>query len=208
MTSTGRERLAGRAVDLAPRLLGWLLTSSSPDGAVTVALTELEAYEGVDDPASHGFRGPTRRNAVMFGPAGHLYCYFSYGLHWCANVVCGPPGVCSALLLRAGAVVEGADLAASRRPSARQPRDLARGPARLTSALGIGGEADGRDLLDPAGCLRLRPGPPRGAVRQGPRVGISTAEDRPWRFWVDGDDTVSTYRRGARRRPAAETRPT
>ena len=132
-----RARLSARSLRLAPRLLGALLVSDVGGARVAVRLTEVEAYEGADDPASHAFRGPTPRNAVMFGPAGHLYCYFTYGMHWCANVVCGPDGVASAVLLRAGTVVEGVDVAFARRAAAKRPADLARGPARLASCLAL-----------------------------------------------------------------------
>ena len=116
---------------------------------VSARLTEVEAYEGPDDPASHAFRGPTGRNEIMFGPPGFLYVYFVYGMHWCANIVCGPPGRPSAVLIRAGEVVAGIDAARQRRPAAKQDRELARGPARLAQALGLSGTDNGVDLLDP-----------------------------------------------------------
>ncbi len=194
---------------VAPRLLGALLTHSSPEGSVTVRLTEVEAYDGGDDPGSHAFRGRTPRNAVMFGPHGVLYVYFSYGMHWCANVVCGPEGRASAVLLRAGEVVAGLDLARARRPSARSDRDLARGPARLTSALGIDGSHDGASLAGPS--LQLRPrgrSHPRTSISAGPRVGVSGAGGDgtafPWRFWLTGDPSVSAYRPGATRPSGTE----
>jgi DNA-3-methyladenine glycosylase len=197
--------LDGPAEVAAPRLLGALLSANG----VTVRLTEVEAYAGVGaDPASHAHRGRTPRNAVMFGPPGHLYVYFTYGMHWCLNVVCAPAGQAAAVLLRAGRVVEGLDLARARRPAARADRDLARGPARLAVTLDLDGRADGAYLLDPAGEVVLRP-PPRpadpSAVRTGPRVGVAGARERPWRFWLDDEPTVSPYRRHSpRRRP---TRP-
>ena len=170
-------------------------------------LSEVEAYAGPADPASHAFRGRTARNAVMFGPPGFLYVYFVYGMHWCCNVVCGPVGHASAVLLRAGRVVSGVDAARARRPAARTEVELARGPARLATALGIDRAANGADLLDPASPVRLRGGvavPPE-TVRTGPRVGVAAAGDLPWRFWIAGDPTVSAYRPGVRlaRRPPA-----
>jgi len=136
----------------------------------------------------------------MFGPPGRAYVYFTYGMHWCLNVVCGALGTASAVLLRAGVVTAGGHLVAAQRPGIR-PTDWARGPARLTRALGVDGSFDGCDLTDPASGLRLLPGPriPRGSVTAGPRVGVSAAADRPWRFWVDGEPAVSTYRAGRRR---------
>ena len=174
-------------LEQAPRLLGALLRH----GEVAVRLTEVEAYDGADDPGSHAYRGATRRNAVMFGPAGHLYCYFTYGMHVCCNVVCGPEGIASAVLLRAGEVVEGLDVARERRPRAAD-RDLARGPARLCRALGIELDHDGTDLSH--GPVTLTLGSPPENVSTGPRVGLRAAADRPWRFWITGDPTVSAYR--------------
>jgi DNA-3-methyladenine glycosylase len=152
------------------------------------------------DPASHAHRGPTPRAEIMFGPPGRLYVYFSYGVHWCANVVVAPDGVGSAVLLRAGEVVVGEDLARARRPAARASRDLARGPARLTQALGIGPEDKGADLLDPSSPVRLHRGPAPAAVSAGPRVGISVATELPWRFWETGASSVSVFRPGGRSR--------
>jgi DNA-3-methyladenine glycosylase len=189
------------ALVVAPRLLGAALTHESADGTVTVRITEVEAYDGANDPGSHAYRGRTPRNDVMFGPPGVLYVYFSYGMHWCANVVCGPAGRASAVLLRAGEVVDGVELARLRRPAARVDRDLARGPARLTEALGLDGSHDGAPLNGHA--LHLRPRQrslPRRTISSGPRVGVSgaggDAESFPWRFWLTGDPTVSAYRPG------------
>ena len=164
-------------------------------------LSEVEAYAGPTDPASHAFRGRTRRNAEMFGPPGFLYVYFVYGMHWCGNVVCGPAGEASAVLLRAGRVVSGVDTARGRRPAARTEAELARGPARLATALGIDRAANGADLLDPTSAVRLRAGEPvpAAAVRAGPRVGVAAAGEVPWRLWIAGDPTVSAYRPGVRR---------
>ncbi len=187
-----RDLLGGDAVEVAPLLLGAVLRHDHPDGPVAVRLTEVEAYAGAADPGSHGFRGPTPRNATMFGEPGHLYVYFVYGMHHCANVVTGPPGECGAVLVRAGEVVEGHDLARTRRPAARRDVELARGPASLCRALGIGPQHDGADLV--RGPVTLVPSDrPSPAVSTGPRVGLRHAADRPWRFWVSGDPTVSRY---------------
>ncbi|HET7327844.1 MAG TPA: DNA-3-methyladenine glycosylase [Nocardioidaceae bacterium] len=185
-----RAALARPAPEAAPALLGCLLTS----GGVTVRLSEVEAYDGANDAGSHAYRGRTPRNEVMFGPAGHLYVYFSYGMHWCANVVCGTDGTASAVLLRAGEVVAGEDLARSRRGAAMPFRDLARGPARLCQALGVDKQCNGVDVLATEAPVRLRAGVPPDSVSRGPRVGLRGAPDQPWRFWVTDDRTVSTYR--------------
>lgn len=189
--------LAGDVLDVAPRLLGAHLVH----GGVTVRLTEVEAYAGEADPGSHAFRGPTARNRVMFGPAGFLYTYLIYGMHVCANVVTGPDGTASAVLLRAGEVVEGLDVAKQRRPGVPD-HDLARGPAKLCRVLGIGLEQGGADLVH--GPVRLVPAPsPAVPVSTGPRVGLRQAAEHPWRYWLTGDSTVSAYRPAAplRRRP-------
>ncbi len=194
-----RRLLAGPADAAARGLLGCELSA----GGVTVRLTETEAYAGTADAASHAFRGRTPRTAVMFGPPGHAYVYFTYGMHWCLNVVCGPPGEAAAVLLRAGAVVRGLATARQRRPAARRDADLARGPARLCAALGITGAANGVDLLTAGSPVRLRGSThQRVDVRSGPRVGVTGAQDVPWRFWLDGEETVSTYRRHTPRRPS------
>jgi DNA-3-methyladenine glycosylase len=189
-------------VDVVARaLLGSWLVSDRPAGRVAVRLTEVEAYSGEGlDPASHAHRGPTPRAEIMFGPPGRLYVYFSYGVHWCANVVVGPEGRGSAVLLRAGEVVVGEELAHSRRPAARSARDLARGPARLTQALAIGPDDRGACLLAPDSDVRLYRGPAPDAVSTGPRVGISQATDLPWRFWETGAPSVSVFRPGGRPR--------
>jgi DNA-3-methyladenine glycosylase len=189
------QLLAGLVDAAAEGLLGCVVRA----GDVAVRLTEVEAYDGVgSDPASHAHGGRTPRNAVMFGPPGYLYVYFAYGMHWCLNIVCGPAGAASAVLLRAGEVVDGLAVARTRRASARLDRDLARGPARLASALGIDGSANGTSVLDGSGPLTVsaavRPIDPV-LVRRGPRVGVAGAHDIPWRFWLDGDPTVSAYRR-------------
>lgn len=174
-------------------------------GSVAVRLTEVEAYEGAVDPASHAFRGPTARNAVMFGPPGHAYVYFTYGMHWCLNVVCGPVGVAAAVLLRAGEVVAGVATARARRPAAKADRDLARGPARLAAALGVDRMCNDANLTSTTSGLWVagRAGGvavPPAAVRTGPRVGVAAGAELPWRFWLDGEATVSVYRAGGPRR--------
>jgi DNA-3-methyladenine glycosylase len=198
---------------VAPDLLGLVLEHETADGVVAVMLSEVEAYAGAIDPASHSFRGRTGRNAVMFGPPGHAYVYFTYGMHFCANVVCSPPGVATGILLRAGRVVVGEELARSRRgfDPVRSPRNLARGPARLCQAMAVNRSQDGEDLLDPSSKLRLRAavGDERAAeaaaIEAGPRVGVSQAADIPWRFWLAGDPTVSPYRRAVPRRRTSKT---
>lgn len=192
-------------LQVAPDLLGRVVVHDSPEGTVAVRLTEVEAYAGLRDPGSHAYRGRTPRNEVMFGPGGYVYVYFSYGMHWCMNLVCGPAGDASAVLLRAGEVVTGGDLAQARRRTARVPRDLARGPARLTSALGVDKAYDGADATARGSALRLLPGvgprPARRRVQRGPRVGVAgEGAVRPWRFWIDGETTVSAYRPAVSRR--------
>jgi DNA-3-methyladenine glycosylase len=199
MTWSWLEAPAGDVALSARALLGWVIAA----GGVRIRLTEVEAYSGLGaDPASHAHRGRTPRNAVMFGPPGHLYVYRVYGLHDCVNVVCGQPGEAAAVLLRAGEVVAGAQLARQRRPTARADRELARGPANLVQALGIDAAANGVSLLDPASPVTLTPpaGPDGHPVAAGPRVGVAAAHDVPWRFWIAGDPTVSAYRRHTPRR--------
>jgi DNA-3-methyladenine glycosylase len=218
-----RPVLTRPVLDVAPDLLGARLTTHRPEGTVSVRLTEVEAYDGEDDPGSHAYRGRTPRNAVMFGPAGHLYVYRHLGLHHCANIVTGVEGRASAVLVRAGEVVIGHELARTRREAqgvVRSDVDLARGPARLAVALGLDLTAYGADLLAPDGAIRLEPregsnvgsgatepgGSRPRTVLTGPRVGVSgpggDAARYPWRFWLAGEPTVSAYRPGpARRRP-------
>ena len=189
---------------VAPELLGSMVVSGAsndPAGCVVLRIVEVEAYGGGDDPASHAYRGPGRRNATMFGPPGRAYVYFTYGMHWCLNVVCAPAGTPSAVLLRAGVVQAGGQVVATRRSGVR-PLDWARGPARLTRALGVDGSLDGCNLTDPAAPLRLLRGPllPPGQVRSGPRVGVSGGPEVPWRFWVAGEPGVSAYRAGRPRK--------
>ncbi|MEU4396810.1 DNA-3-methyladenine glycosylase [Kribbella sp. NPDC023855] len=225
--SVRRTLLAGPVLEVAPKLLGMVLRRSTPEGVVAVRLTEVEAYDGPNDPGSHAYRGQTPRNAVMFGPPGHLYVYFTYGMHFCMNISAGPPGQPSAILLRAGEIIEGTDLARERRgaggvaeprgaggvaeprgagvlpggPPSRArakvlpDRDLARGPARMCVALGIGREDDGVDLLAPGSAIQLLPGTRYdGEVATGPRVGLREAAEWDWRFWIPNDPTVSPYR--------------
>jgi DNA-3-methyladenine glycosylase len=191
------DALAAPVPDVARTRLGACVVHDSVDGRVAVRLTEVEAYGGLTDPASHAWRGRTPRTEVMFGPPGRLYVYFSYGMHWCGNVVTGPDGEASAVLLRAGRVVEGLDLARTRRGPRVTDRSLARGPACLMQALGLDRGADGVDLLD-GGAVRLEAGDPVDDVANGPRVGVSREPDRPWRFWLSGDETVSSYKRSPR----------
>ncbi|WP_031468927.1 DNA-3-methyladenine glycosylase [Sciscionella sediminilitoris] len=192
-----REELAIDPVDAARMLLGSVLRTDQ----VAVRIVETEAYRGADDPASHSYRGKTKRNAVMWGPAGHLYVYFTYGMHFCANVVTMTEGEAGAVLLRAGEVIEGEELARKRRPAAKRDRDLASGPAKLTSALGLDTEANGVDLLRSSSPVRLERGDDGDAftIDSGPRVGISVAQTLPWRFWIEGKPQVSTFRAGGKR---------
>jgi DNA-3-methyladenine glycosylase len=172
-------------------LLGGLLTVD----AVTLRITEVEAYLGELDPGSHAFRGETRRNAVMYGPPGHLYTYFTYGMHVCANVVCSPEGTASAVLLRAGEIVDGVEAARMRRLTSKTDTDLARGPARLCVALGITLDDGGASLS--GGRFRLTLPEVPALYETGPRTGVSGAggtAEYPWRFWIPGDPTVSPYK--------------
>jgi DNA-3-methyladenine glycosylase len=186
-----REFLTRPSVEVAPLLLGAILHGRG----VSVRLTEVEAYLGEVDPGSHAFRGETARNRVMYGEPGHLYTYFTYGMHVCANVVCSPTGTATAVLLRAGEVVDGVELARERRTTSRTDTDLARGPARLVVALGIALDDNGIDLQ--TGDVTLELTGERPAYSQGPRTGVSGAggtADYPWRFWIPGDPTVSPYK--------------
>ena len=199
--------MAVPATEAARHLLGALLTHDVEGERVSVRITEVEAYMGDVDPGSHAFRGRTARNATMFGPAGHLYVYFTYGMHYCANVVCGTEGFATGLLLRAGEIVEGAETASLRRGGPRTPLDLARGPARLAQALGIARHLDGADVFAHPLQLSL-PAEPVAAdlVSTGPRVGVSGpggTQEYPWRYWLTGDPTVSKYRPAQPRKRAA-----
>ncbi|MFI5836907.1 DNA-3-methyladenine glycosylase [Micromonospora sp. NPDC051300] len=201
MTYPWLDAPAADVAATARTLLGWIVSANG----VRIRLTEVEAYAGAgEDPASHAHRGPTPRNRVMFGPAGHVYVYFVFGMHWCANIVCGRDGEAAAVLLRAGEVVDGIGTARERRPHASD-RDLARGPARLVTALGLDRDANGTSAVDGTGPLRLAPpADPVDPARivAGPRVGVAAAHDLPWRFWLAGEPSVSVYRRHSpRRRP-------
>lgn len=192
------EQLAVDPVAAALRLLGARLVGRD----VSAVIVEVEAYGGPPDgpwpdAAAHSFRGPTARSAIMFGPAGRLYTYRSHGIHVCANVVTGPDDVASAVLLRAAAVDEGVDVAGSRRGASVAPVALARGPGNLCSALGITMGDNGTELFDPDGEIRLELADAQPAA-DGPRVGVSVAADRPWRFWLAGRPEVSAYRRSPR----------
>ncbi|MER5932180.1 DNA-3-methyladenine glycosylase [Streptomyces sp. NPDC002054] len=191
-------------LDVAPDLLGRTLVRRTAEGPIELRITEVEAYEGQADPGSHAYRGRTARNASMFGPPGHAYVYFIYGMWFSLNLVCGPEGRASGVLLRAGEITLGADLAAKRRLSARNPRELAKGPARLAAALEVDRALDGTDLCagpdSPLSVLAGTPTPP-DLVSNGPRTGVSgDGAHHPYRFWIAGDPTVSPYRPHAPRR--------
>jgi DNA-3-methyladenine glycosylase len=209
-----REFFRRPATTVAPELLGCVLRHDTLAGQVAVAIVEVEAYTGGSDPASHAFRGRTARNAVMFGEPGHAYVYFTYGMHFCVNLVCQPAGEAAAVLLRAGRVADGADLAEARRAArASAPgadlaarvagkgsgANLASGPARLCQALGIDRAQNGADVCDPGGPLTVLAGPgfaglPSSQIASGPRVGVRAGSEVNWRFWVAGDAAVSAYR--------------
>ncbi|THV42913.1 DNA-3-methyladenine glycosylase [Glycomyces buryatensis] len=192
-TALDRSFFARDSLAVAPELLGCTVSANG----VTIRVTEVEAYRQ-DDPASHSFRGPTARTAVMFGPPGFLYIYFTYGMHFCANVSCGPDGAGAAVLLRAGEVVAGTEAARERRGERVSFRDLARGPARLAQALGWDRSDDGADLVG-----SVVAGSPALPVLAGPRTGISKAADLTWRFWIADDRYVSPYKRHPKAPPAA-----
>ena len=187
----GLDFYARSALEVAPDLLNKVLVA--PDGR-TGRIVEVEAYRGADDPGSHGFRGRTKRNATMFGPPACLYVYFTYGMHWCANVVTEDDGVAAAVLLRALTPLARLDaMHAARGPAARTERDLCSGPAKLTQALGIDGALDGADLVTANRDVTIvddgRPPPQTPAVTT--RVGLTSGTDLPWRFHVPGVPDVS-----------------
>ncbi|MDJ0393213.1 DNA-3-methyladenine glycosylase [Rhodococcus sp. G-MC3] len=199
------ELLSQHPVDAARALLGVEVRTAD----VSVRIVEVEAYGGPDggpwpDSAAHSYRGPTPRNSVMFGPAGRLYVYLSYGMHLCLNVTCGPDGEAAAVLLRAAEVVDGLDVVRTRRsPSAIGDR-IASGPGNLGQALGVSLGDNGTDLFDATASIRLLEATTApSAVSEGPRVGVTTAAEKPWRFWLPGSPAVSAYRRSPRapRRP-------
>lgn len=192
------EEVSVDPLTAAKRLLGAALTGRG----VSAMIVEVEAYGGPadgpwPDAASHSFRGRRGRNTVMFGPAGRLYTYRSHGIHVCANVVCAYDGVAGAVLLRAAAVEAGLDVAADRRGGAVRQAALARGPGNLCSALGITMDDNGIDLFDARSPVQLRL-TEEHPMAAGPRVGVSQAADRPWRFWLAGRPEVSLYRRSPR----------
>jgi DNA-3-methyladenine glycosylase len=222
-----REFFDRPATEVAPDLLSCVLWHDSPVGLVAARLVEVEAYEGLADPASHAYRGQTARNSVMFGPPGHAYVYFTYGMHFCVNLVCQPAGRAEAVLLRAGEITQGTALAMLRRSGragdngsdeaagvtngGRQVRavDLARGPGRLCQALAIDRSLDGADVCGPDSPLGVRPAESvvdRSDICTGPRVGITQAAERPLRYWLAGDRHVSVFR-PAKPRAAAESKP-
>ena len=182
---------------VAPELLGKVLVH----GSRSARIVEVEAYCGADDPGSHAFRGPTPRNEVMFGPAGHLYVYFTYGMHWCANAVCADSGIAGAVLLRAGAPLTGLDDMWAARPAARRVRDLCSGPAKLCQALGLDGAFDGADLVAREGGVTVVDDGVEPPAEPGvsTRVGLSAGSDHPWRWYFPGDENVSARRTGTRR---------
>lgn len=204
-------------VELAPLLLGGVLRRADARGAVALRLTEVEAYRGSDDPGAHTFRGKTARNATMFGPGGHVYCYFTYGMHHAVNIVAGPEGSGWGVLVRAGEVVEGYELARFRRHERRDTPivgELARGPGNVAQALGAtladdgapftqlvgrGGRADGAPVTRPEPIWSFTPAAKPPPHRTGPRVGVSgpggDAAAFPWRFWIPREPSVSAYRR-------------
>ncbi len=196
-----RDFLARPAVDVAPDLLGCVLMHRTSGGIVAVRISEVEAYMGGEDPGSHAYRGKTARNWAMFEAAGHLYVYRHMGLHFCVNVVCGEPDRATGVLIRAGEVVQGDQLARDRRARVgvvKHDRDLARGPARLTVALGIDWGYNGHDLVASSDVTLVHGEPHDAPIRSGPRVGISGAGGDggryPWRFWLADDPSVSAYR--------------
>lgn len=216
-----REFFSRPATAVAPDLLGRVLAHDTPQGRVAIEIVEVEAYTGASDPASHAFRGKTARNAVMFGEPGHSYVYFTYGMHFCVNLVCQPAGEAAAVLIRAGRVIVGEELALARRAarigadgagrgdgaggvdsggrSVVRTSHLASGPARLCQALGIDRARNGADACDPASPLRALGQPgftglSPASIAVGPRVGVRTGAEVSWRYWIADDPAVSAYR--------------
>lgn len=197
--------LDDHVVAAAPMLLGCHVSANG----VTIRLTEVEAYAGQgEDPGSHSHRGPTNRTAPMFGPSGHIYVYFTYGMHWCLNITARPTGRASGILLRAGEVIDGIDTARERRPRSTD-RELARGPARLARVLDVTGADSGTPALDGTGPVTLHePTTPPTQLANGPRTGIAgVAAATPWRFWIPGEPTVSPYRAHTPRNRSRATPP-
>ncbi|TQE22505.1 DNA-3-methyladenine glycosylase [Streptomyces ipomoeae] len=203
-TPLAREFFDRPVLEVAPDLLGRVLVRNTPDGPIELRLTEVEAYDGANDPGSHAYRGRTARNGVMFGPPGFVYVYFTYGMWHCMNLVCGPEGRASAVLLRAGEITEGAELARKRRLSARNDKELAKGPARLATALDVDRALDGTDACAPDDPpLKVFAGTAVSSdqVLNGPRTGVAgDGGVHPWRFWIANDPTVSPYRAHVPRR--------
>ena len=186
-------------LEVAPELLGRTLVRTTPDWQIRLRITEVEAYAGEADPGSHAYRGRTQRNASMFGPPGHAYVYFIYGMWFSLNLVCGPEAHASGVLLRGGEILEGGEHAWQRRPKAKKDAELAKGPARLATALDVDRSLNGTDLCgsDESAPLRVLAGetPSAEAIQQGPRTGVGgEGAHHPWRFWIGGDPTVSPYR--------------
>ncbi len=196
MQPVERDFLRRDSRAVAPELLGKLLVRGERVGRIV----EVEAYAGSEDPGSHAYRGRTPRTVTMFGPPGHLYVYFIYGMHWCANVVCGDDGMASAVLIRALAPTQGLAAMRAARPAARRDRDLCSGPAKLCQAFGITGDddgsdlvgGDGSDLVDDDGLKILDDGtPPPARPGQSTRIGLSAGAEHPWRWVVTGDANLS-----------------
>ena len=189
---------------VAPQLLGCVLERSTAEGTVAIQITEVEAYAGELDPGAHSHSGMSARTAVTFGEAGHLYCYFSYGMHWAINVVTGETGQSRGCLIRAGRVIVGDELARARRAVTRRSpipdRELARGPACVAQVFGVGAANNGDDLFAGEWRFAIPDGPLDEQVAVGPRVGVSgpggDAAAFPWRYWIAGDPTVSAYKPG------------
>lgn len=186
---------------VAPELVGKLVVSTAGDERVVARITETEAYHD-DDPASHTYRGQTPRNAVMFGDPGHLYVYVSYGMHHCANAVSHVDGRAGGVLMRAGAVLEGIEIARGRRGDLRNSNHLGRGPGCLAQALGLTLADGGTDLCRTPSTVQILCDGVRPQLSSGPRVGVRLAADVPWRFWATGEKSVSAYKRSPRADPA------
>lgn len=192
MSRLSRRFFARPTLEVAAALLGRKFVHESEEGVASGRIVEVEAYCGELDPGSHAFRGKTPRNTVMFGPPGHLYVYFTYGMHFCCNVVCESDGVAGAVLLRAIEPVDGIDLMIERRGT-EVIRDLARGPARLCQALGIDRRHNGTDLTVPPMWIEQRRRVV-GKIKSSPRIGLRPGIDQPWRFYEDGPWISRTVR--------------
>jgi DNA-3-methyladenine glycosylase len=198
LTNSFYER---NALEVARDLIGCIFVHDAPGGLTSVRLVEVEAYRGTIDPGSHGYRGETPRTRVMYGPPGRLYVYFTYGMHWCANIVCARAGECEAVLLRAGEPMEGIEVMRARRAGVSRDRLLTAGPARLAQAMGIGPDQNGASLLrggvmwcaEDNATAEYRGGEIAQTVRVG--LGAGRGEDIPWRFVVPGNPYASRLRR-------------